>query len=84
VVEQPRSVAFIQNPDIALDGHRTAQEDYISRPLNNHPSSAPDVMIIMGTSMKVPGLQRIVEDLAKAADAHNPTRVILANCSRVA
>ena len=68
----PATSVSIPHPDIILDGHQNAQEDYISRLPTNDLSSAPDTMIIMGMSMKVRGLQKIVEDFARTGYEHKP------------
>ncbi|KAI5957767.1 HST3 [Candida theae] len=52
-------------PDIVLYGENHRQSEILSQGLNNDLKSKPDLLIIMGTSLKVDGVKKLVKSLSK-------------------
>ncbi|KAG5418563.1 HST3 [Candida metapsilosis] len=52
-------------PDIVLYGENHRQSEILSQGLTNDLKSKPDLLIIMGTSLKVDGVKKLVKSLSK-------------------
>lgn len=66
-------------PNIVLYGEDHPQNVLLAPLIAADVTSAPDTLIIMGTSLKVHGLQKVVRDLARAVHAQKNGRVIFVN-----
>jgi NAD-dependent histone deacetylase SIR2 len=53
-------------PDIVLYGENHPQSEILAQGLNTDLRSKPDLLIIMGTSLKVDGVKKLVKSLAKS------------------
>ncbi|OAG35806.1 hypothetical protein AYO21_10040 [Fonsecaea monophora] len=73
-------------PNIVLYGEDHPSNTLLTPLIPFDASCQPDVLIIMGTSLKVFGLQKIVREFAKAVHSHknNKGRVIFVNRTRPA
>lgn len=69
-------------PNIVLYGEDHPQNSMLVPLIAFDQSSSPDVLIIMGTSLKVHGLQKVVRDFAKVVHAQKNGRVIFVNRTR--
>lgn len=69
-------------PNIVLYGEDHPQNSMLVPLIAFDQSSSPDVLIIMGTSLKVHGLQKVVRDFAKVVHAQKNGRVIFINRTR--
>ncbi|EGW32030.1 uncharacterized protein SPAPADRAFT_61129, partial [Spathaspora passalidarum NRRL Y-27907] len=56
----------VLRPDIVLYGENHPQSELLSQGLNVDLRSKPDLLIIMGTSLKVDGVKRLVKCLSKS------------------
>ncbi|CAH6722546.1 NAD-dependent histone deacetylase Hst3p [[Candida] jaroonii] len=56
----------ILRPGIVLYGENHPQSEILAQGLNNDLKSKPDLLIIMGTSLKVDGVKKLVKSLAKS------------------
>ncbi|RLV95116.1 NAD-dependent histone deacetylase HST3 [Spathaspora sp. JA1] len=61
----------ILRPDIVLYGENHPQSELLSQGLNVDLKSKPDLLIIMGTSLKVDGVKRLVKCLSKSIHEKN-------------
>lgn len=71
-------------PNIVLYGEDHPQNTLLSPFVPFDASSQPDVLIIMGTSLKVFGLQKIIREFAKAVHAQKNGKVIFVNRTKPA
>lgn len=71
-------------PNIVLYGEDHPQNSLLSPFVPFDASSQPDVLIIMGTSLKVFGLQKIIREFAKAVHATKKGKVIFVNRTKPA
>lgn len=71
-------------PNIVLYGEEHPQNSLLSPFVPFDASSQPDVLIIMGTSLKVFGLQKIIREFAKAVHATKKGKVIFVNRTKPA
>lgn len=71
-------------PNIVLYGEDHPQNSLLSPFVPFDASSQPDVLIIMGTSLKVFGLQKIIREFAKAVHAQKNGKVIFVNRTKPA
>ena len=73
-------------PNIVLYGEEHPSNTILTPLVSFDAASRPEVLIIMGTSLKVYGLQKVVRDLAKAVHSQQEGkgRVILVNRTRPA
>jgi NAD-dependent SIR2 family protein deacetylase len=71
-------------PNIVLYGEEHPQNALLSPYVPYDAGSQPDVLIIMGTSLKVFGLQKIIREFAKATHAQKKGKVIFVNRTRPA
>lgn len=71
-------------PNIVLYGEDHPQNSLLSPFVPYDTACQPDVLIIMGTSLKVFGLQKIIREFAKAVHAQKKGRVIFVNRTRPA
>ncbi|KAI5967933.1 PEX29 [Candida margitis] len=55
----------VLRPDIVLYGENHRQSEILSQGLTNDLKSKPDLLIIMGTSLKVDGVKKLVKSLSK-------------------
>ena len=69
-------------PNIVLYGEDHPQNSLLVPLIAFDQSSNPDLLIIMGTSLKVHGLQRVVRDFAKVVHAQKNGRVVFVNRTR--
>jgi len=69
-------------PNIVLYGEDHPQNSLLVPLIAFDQASHPDLLIIMGTSLKVHGLQKVVRDFAKAVHAQKNGRVIFVNRTR--
>lgn len=69
-------------PNIVLYGEDHPQNSMLVPLIAFDQSSSPDVLVIMGTSLKVHGLQKVVRDFAKVVHAQKNGRVIFVNRTR--
>lgn len=65
------SAVGIYRPDIVLYNEAHAQGDEISELLAHDLAKGPDALLVVGTSLKVPGVRRMVKDIAKAVRQSN-------------
>lgn len=56
-------------PDIVLYGENHPQSEILAQGLNSDLKSKPDLLIIMGTSLKVDGVKKLVKSLATSIHA---------------
>ncbi|KAK7734281.1 NAD-dependent deacetylase hst3 [Cytospora paraplurivora] len=71
-------------PDIVLYGEEHPDSQRISDIIQHDLSLAPDMLIIMGTSLKVHGLKTVVKEFAKAVHNKKDGRVIFVNYTKPA
>lgn len=71
-------------PNIVLYGEEHPQNSLLSPFVPFDASSQPDVLIIMGTSLKVFGLQKIIREFAKAVHATKKGKVVFVNRTKPA
>ncbi|KPI41783.1 NAD-dependent histone deacetylase HST3 [Cyphellophora attinorum] len=71
-------------PNIVLYGEDHPQNTLLSPFVPYDASCQPDVLIIMGTSLKVFGLQKIIREFAKAVHGQKKGKVIFVNRTRPA
>ncbi|ETN36674.1 uncharacterized protein HMPREF1541_08952 [Cyphellophora europaea CBS 101466] len=71
-------------PNIVLYGEDHPQNSLLSPFVPYDAGSQPDVLIIMGTSLKVFGLQKIIREFAKAVHAQKKGKVIFVNRTKPA
>lgn len=69
-------------PNIVLYGEDHPQNSVLVPMIAFDQSSNPDLLIIMGTSLKVHGLQKVVRDFAKVVHAQKNGRVVFVNRTR--
>lgn len=69
-------------PNIVLYGEDHPQNALLVPLIAFDQSSSPDVLVIMGTSLKVHGLQKVVRDFAKVVHAQKNGRVVFVNRTR--
>lgn len=69
-------------PNIVLYGEEHPQNSLLIPLIAFDQASAPDLLIIMGTSLKVHGLQKVVRDFAKVVHNQKNGRVIFVNRTR--
>ncbi|ODQ80472.1 hypothetical protein BABINDRAFT_160752 [Babjeviella inositovora NRRL Y-12698] len=77
------AIGFLR-PNIVLYGENHMNSEVISQGLTNDLKSSPDLFIIMGTSLKVDGIKKLVRSVAKVIQKRNeaqakPCKVILIN-----
>ena len=66
-------------PDIVLYNEPSRNGDFIAATLTKDLGSKPDMLLIIGTSLKVDGCKRLVKDAAKAVHARNGIVVFVNN-----
>lgn len=71
-------------PDIVLYGEDHPESQQISSIIQHDISLAPDMLIIMGTSLKVHGLKTVVKEFAKAVHNRRDGKVIFVNYTKPA
>lgn len=71
-------------PDIVLYGEEHPESQRISTIIQHDISLAPDMLIIMGTSLKVHGLKTVVREFAKAVHNKKDGKVIFINFTKPA
>lgn len=71
-------------PDIVLYGEEHPESQRISDIIQHDLSLAPDLLIIMGTSLKVHGLKTVVKEFAKAIHNKKDGKVIFINYTKPA
>ncbi|KUI68149.1 NAD-dependent histone deacetylase HST3 [Cytospora mali] len=71
-------------PDIVLYGEEHPESQQISDIIQHDLSLAPDMLIIMGTSLKVHGLKTVVKEFAKAVHNKKEGKVIFINYTKPA
>ncbi|KUI55937.1 NAD-dependent histone deacetylase HST3 [Cytospora mali] len=71
-------------PDIVLYGEEHPESQQISDIIQHDLSLAPDMLIIMGTSLKVHGLKTVVKEFAKAVHNKREGKVIFINYTKPA
>lgn len=71
-------------PNIVLYGEEHPQNTLLSPLVPYDISCNPEILIIMGTSLKVHGLQKIIRDFAKAVHSRKNGRVIFVNNTKPA
>ena len=71
-------------PAIVLYGEEHVYEDFIHRLIEQDMASSPDLMIVMGTALKVSGVQALVRDFAAVVHQNPRGRVICINRSLLA
>lgn len=71
-------------PDIVLYGEEHPESQRISTIIQHDISLAPDMLIIMGTSLKVHGLKTVVREFAKAVHNKKDGKVLFINFTRPA
>lgn len=71
-------------PDIVLYGEEHPESQRISDIIQHDISLAPDLLIIMGTSLKVHGLKTVVKEFAKAIHNKKDGKVIFVNYTKPA
>lgn len=71
-------------PDIVLYGEEHPESQRISDIIQHDLSLAPDLLIIMGTSLKVHGLKTVVKEFAKAIHNKKDGKVIFVNYTKPA
>ncbi|ROW04483.1 hypothetical protein VMCG_05060 [Cytospora schulzeri] len=71
-------------PDIVLYGEEHPESQQISDIIQHDLSLAPDMLIIMGTSLKVHGLKTVVKEFAKAVHNKKDGKVIFINYTKPA
>ena len=69
-------------PNIVLYGEDHPQNSMLVPLIAFDQSSNPDILVIMGTSLKVHGLQKVVRDFAKVIHAQKNGKVIFVNRTR--
>lgn len=65
-------------PDVVLYGENHPAGDQIGRACSSDLKKKPDCLVIVGTSLKVPGLKKLIKDFARAVHAQNG-KVIFVN-----
>ena len=68
-------------PNIVLYGENNPMETEIGAMLSHDLRFGPDLLLIMGTSLKVHGLKTIIKEMAKAVHAKKNGKVIFVNLS---
>ncbi|KAJ4387137.1 NAD-dependent deacetylase hst3 [Gnomoniopsis smithogilvyi] len=71
-------------PDIVLYGEDHPESQQISSIIQHDISLAPDMLIIMGTSLKVHGLKTVVREFAKTVHNRKDGKVIFVNYTKPA
>lgn len=71
-------------PDIVLYGEEHPESQRIATIIQHDISLAPDMLIIMGTSLKVHGLKTVVREFAKAVHNKKDGKVIFINFTKPA
>lgn len=71
-------------PDIVLYGEEHPESQRISDIIQHDLSLAPDLLIIMGTSLKVHGLKTVVKEFAKAIHNKKDGKVVFINYTKPA
>lgn len=71
-------------PDIVLYGEEHPESQRISNIIQHDISLAPDMLIIMGTSLRVHGLKTVVREFAKAVHNKKDGKVIFVNFTKPA
>lgn len=71
-------------PDIVLYGEEHPESQRISTIIQHDISLAPDMLIVMGTSLKVHGLKTVVREFAKAVHNKKDGKVIFINYTKPA
>ncbi|CAN8102502.1 unnamed protein product [Discula destructiva] len=71
-------------PDIVLYGEDHPESQQISTIIQHDISLAPDMLIIMGTSLKVHGLKTVVREFAKTVHNRKDGKVIFVNYTKPA
>lgn len=71
-------------PDIVLYGEEHPDSQQISTIIQHDISLAPDMLIVMGTSLKVHGLKTVVREFAKTVHNRKDGKVIFVNYSKPA
>lgn len=71
-------------PDIVLYGEEHPESQQISDIIQHDLSLAPDMLIIMGTSLKVHGLKTVVKEFARAVHNKKDGKVIFINYTKPA
>lgn len=71
-------------PDIVLYGEEHPDSQQISTIIQHDISLAPDMLIVMGTSLKVHGLKTVVREFAKAVHNRRDGKVIFVNYTKPA
>ncbi|KAL7747681.1 ribosylnicotinamide kinase [Sorochytrium milnesiophthora] len=66
-------------PSIILYNEVHPQGDLIAECAASDAQRRPDMLIVMGTSLKVPGIRRMVKDMAKTVKAHKSGMCVLLN-----
>ena len=74
----------ILRPDIVLYNEPHPHGEIIADIVSTDIKKRPDLLIVMGTSLKVNGLKRLVKDLAKAVKQHSNGSVLFINKSEAA
>lgn len=69
-------------PNIVLYGEEHPQNSLLIPLIAFDQASSPDLLIIMGTSLKVHGLQKVVRDFAKVVHNQKNGRVVFVNRTR--
>ncbi|CAJ2512476.1 Uu.00g054910.m01.CDS01 [Anthostomella pinea] len=68
-------------PDIVLYGEDNPQNDLISRIWKHDVSAGPDLLLILGTSLRVHGLKAMVKDFAKSVHSRGG-KVVFVNLTK--
>lgn len=71
-------------PDVVLYGEEHPESQQISTIIQHDISLAPDMLIVMGTSLKVHGLKTVVREFAKTVHNRRDGRVIFVNYTKPA
>ncbi|KAF3767032.1 hypothetical protein M406DRAFT_39065, partial [Cryphonectria parasitica EP155] len=71
-------------PDIVLYGEEHPESHRISTIIQHDISLAPDMLIVMGTSLKVHGLKTVVREFAKTVHNRKDGKVIFVNYTKPA
>ena len=68
-----RSHVGLLMPDIALLGGAHQDDDAIGSIIANDVAAAPDLLLVLGTSLRVHGPKRLASTLARAVSVHGGT-----------
>jgi NAD-dependent SIR2 family protein deacetylase len=66
-------------PNIVLYGEIHWESDQLDAHISSDLHSGPDLLLIMGTSLKVSGVRHLVQEFAKTVHRHQSGRVIFVN-----